>query len=64
MARGLSLIAGGVTGHVDLLQVLGGAGAVAGAAPVLKALRERNKTHTDIRMQPFYFLYKTEQALQ
>jgi hypothetical protein len=37
---------------------------VAGAAPMLKALRERNKTQTDIRMQPFYFLYKTEQALQ
>jgi hypothetical protein len=63
LAGGLSLLAGGVTRHVDLLQVLGGTGAVAGAAPILKALRERNRTHTDIRMQPFYFLYKTEHAL-
>ena len=59
---GLTLIGSGVVGHADVVQVLGGV--VTGALPLLQALRDRNKTQTDIRMQPFYFLYKAERALQ
>jgi hypothetical protein len=61
---GLAICAAGFLGHADVLQALGGAGALAGAAPVLQTLRDRRNAHNTIRMQPFYFLYGAEQALQ
>jgi hypothetical protein len=61
---GLAILAAGIFGHADVLQALGGTGALAGAAPVLQALRDRRSTTNDIRMQPFYFLYKADQALR
>jgi hypothetical protein len=61
---GLAISAAGLLGHTDILQALGGTGALAGTAPVLQALRNRRTARNDIRMQPFYFLYKTGQALQ
>lgn len=64
VAGGLGVLAGGVAGHVDVVQVLRGAGALGGVTPLLQALRDRRTAQADIRMQPFYFLYKTERMLQ
>jgi hypothetical protein len=61
---GLAILAAGLLGHAGVLQALGGTGALAGAAPVLQALSGRRTARNDIRMQPFYFLYRAEQALQ
>lgn len=59
---GLVILAAGIFGHADVLQALGGI--VAGAAPVLQALRDRRSSLSSIQMQPFYFLYKADQALR
>lgn len=61
---GLAILAAGIFRHADVLQALGGAGTLAGAAPVLQALRDRRSSRSDIQMQPFYFLYKADQALR
>jgi hypothetical protein len=61
---GLAVLAAGLLRHADILQALGSTGALAGAAPLLQALRDRHNARNDIRMQPFYFLYRTEHALQ
>jgi hypothetical protein len=59
---GLTIVAAGLLGHAGAAQALGGAWA--GAAPLLQVIRDRRTARNDIRMQPFYFLYKAEQALQ
>lgn len=61
---GLAILAAGLLRHTDVLQALGGTGTLAGAAPILQALRDRRDAHNSIRMQPFYFLYRAEQALR
>ena len=58
---GLSIVAAGLLGHVGAAALVGGA--FAGAAPMLQAIRDRNRCATDIRMQPFYFLYAADRAL-
>jgi hypothetical protein len=61
---GLVVAAAGLFGHGDVLQALGGAGALAVAAPLLEVLRSRKDANRAIRMQPFYFLYQAEEALR
>jgi hypothetical protein len=61
---GLAILAAGLLRHTDVLQALGGAGALAGAAPILQALRDRQDARDSIRMQPFCFLYRAEQAFR
>lgn len=58
---GLSIVAAGLLGHVGAAALVGGA--LAGAAPVLQAIRDRDRSAIDIRMQPFYFLYAADRAL-
>lgn len=58
---GLLIVAAGLLGHVGAAAALGGG--VAGAAPVLQAIRDRQASAAAIRMQPFYFLYAIERSL-
>lgn len=58
---GLAIVAAGLLGHDSAAAALGGAVYVAG--PLLQALRNRKAAVSNIRMQPFYFLYAMEQAL-
>jgi len=60
---GLAILAAGVLRHTDVVQAIGGTGAIAGAAPILQALRDRRSAHRSIRMQPFYFLYEAGKSL-
>jgi hypothetical protein len=59
---GLALVAAGLLGHAEVAQALGGA--LSGVAPLLQALRDRRTERNEIRMQPFYFLYRAEHALR
>jgi hypothetical protein len=61
---GLLIVGAGLLGHGDAFHALGGTGAVGAAAPVLQRLRDREADRSTVRMQPFYFLYKTERALE
>lgn len=58
---GLAIFGAGLVGHVGAVAIAGGA--LAGAAPILQAVRDRRTADSEIRMQPFYFLYAAEQAL-
>ncbi len=58
---GLAIVGTGLVGHLGAVAVAGGA--LAGVAPILQAVRDRKKAESEIRMQPFYFLYAAEQAL-
>jgi hypothetical protein len=60
---GLMVVAAGLGHHGDVLEALGGAGALAVAAPLLKALRDRTDANRTVRMQPFYFLYDVNRSL-
>ena len=60
-APGLAIVAAGVAGHADAIAVLGGVPAA--TAPVMQALRDRRVAASQIRMQPFYLLHATEDAL-
>lgn len=58
---GLGVLGAGLAGHTAPAAIAGGAATIAG--PLAKALSERKAATTNIRMQPFYFLYGIEQAL-
>jgi hypothetical protein len=58
---GLAIVGAGLLGHLGAVAAVGGA--LAGAAPILQAVRDRKKANSDIRMQPFYFLYAADEAL-
>jgi hypothetical protein len=58
---GLAIVGTGLVGHVDAVAIAGGA--LAGIAPILQAIRDRKKADSEIRMQPFYFLYAADEAL-
>jgi hypothetical protein len=58
---GLAIVGTGLVGHLGPVVVVGGA--LAGIAPILQAVRNRKNTDSEIRMQPFYFLYAAEQSL-
>jgi hypothetical protein len=58
---GLAIVGMGLVGHFGAVAIAGGA--LAGIAPVLQAVRDRKKADSEIRMQPFYFLYAADEAL-
>jgi hypothetical protein len=58
---GLAIVGTGLVGHVGAVAIAGGA--LAGIAPILQAIRDRKKADSEIRMQPFYFLYAADEAL-
>ncbi len=58
---GLTVVAAGLLGHAHTVAALGGAFTV--AAPVLQALRDHRDAASEVRMQPFYFLYAAERSL-
>jgi hypothetical protein len=58
---GLAIVGTGLVGHVGAVAIAGGA--LAGIAPILQAVRDRKKADSEIRMQPFYFLYAADEAL-
>jgi hypothetical protein len=58
---GLAIVGAGMLDHVGAASAVGGA--FAAGAPLLQALRDRRTAATQIRMQPFYFLYATAEAL-
>jgi hypothetical protein len=58
---GLAIVGTGLVGHLGAVAVVGGA--LAGIGPILQAVRDRKNTDSEIRMQPFYFLYAAEQSL-
>jgi len=58
---GLAIVGTGLVGHVDAVALAGGA--LAAVAPILQAVRDRKKADSEIRMQPFYFLYAADEAL-
>ena len=59
---GLAIVGTGLVGHLGAVAAVGGV--LAGLAPILQAVRDRKKTDSEIRMQPFYFLYAVDQALR
>ena len=59
---GLAVVGTGLVGHVDAVAIAGGA--LAAVAPILQAIRDRKKADSEIRMQPFYFLYAADDALR
>jgi len=58
---GLAIVGMGLVGHVGAVVIAGGA--LTGIAPILQAVRDRRKADSEIRMQPFYFLYAADKAL-
>jgi len=58
---GLAIVGAGLVGHLGAVAAVGGA--LAGVAPILQAVRNRKKVDSEIRMQPFYFLYAADEAL-
>jgi len=58
---GLAIVGAGVVGHLGAVAAAGGA--LAGVAPILQAVRDRKKADSQIRMQPFHFLYAADEAL-
>ena len=58
---GLAIVAAGLAGHAGAVAELGGGISV--AAPLLNALKDRTSNAREIRMRPFYFLYKVHQKL-
>ena len=58
---GLAIVGTGLVGHLGAVAAVGGA--LAGVAPILQAVRDRKKANSEIRMQPFYFLYAVDEAL-
>ena len=58
---GLAIVGAGLVGHLGAVAAIGGA--LAGVAPILQAVRDRKKADSEIRMQPFYFLYAADEAL-
>jgi len=59
---GLAIVGTGLVGHLGVVSAIAG-GALAGAAPILQTVRDRKKADSEIRMQPFYFLYAADEAL-
>lgn len=59
---GLAIVGTGLAGHLGAVAVVGGA--LAAVTPILQAVRDRKKTDSEIRMQPFYFLYATDRMLK
>jgi len=59
---GLAIVGAGLVGHLGAVSAITG-GALAGVAPILQAVRDRTKAESEIRMQPFYFLYAADEAL-
>jgi len=59
---GLAIVGAGLVGHLGAVSAIA-AGALAGAAPILQPVRDRKKADSEIRMQPFYFLYAADEAL-
>jgi hypothetical protein len=62
---GLVIVATGLSGHLGQFShaaQLGG-GALTATAPIAKMIRESRVAERKVRMQPFYFLYATEEAL-
>jgi hypothetical protein len=59
---GLVIVGAGFVGHLGAASAIAG-GALAGTAPFLQAVRDRKKADSEIRMQPFYFLYAADEAL-
>lgn len=57
----LMMLGAGTIGHEPVAQVLGAAGQL--VPPLLQALRDRHAAASDIRTQPFYFLYAVDQSL-
>jgi hypothetical protein len=57
---GLAIVGTGLGGHLGAVAAVGGA--LAGVAPILEAVRGRKRADSEIRMQPFYFLYGVGQA--
>lgn len=57
----LAVLGAGTLGHEPIAQALGAAGQL--VPPLLQALRDRRSAVSDIRMQPFYFLYAVERSL-
>lgn len=60
---GLAIVGTGLVGHLGAVSAIAG-GALAGAAPILQAIRDQKKADSEIRMQPFYFLYAVYKALR
>jgi hypothetical protein len=58
---GLAIVGTGLVGHLGAVAAVGGA--LAGVSPILQAVRDRKKADSEIRMQPFYFLYAADEAL-
>jgi hypothetical protein len=58
----LAVLGAGTLGHEPIAQALGAAGQL--VPPLLQALRDRRSAVSDIRMQPFYFLYAVERSLR
>jgi ElaB/YqjD/DUF883 family membrane-anchored ribosome-binding protein len=58
---GLAIVGAGMLDHVGAASAVGGA--LAAGAPLLQALRDRRVATSQIKMQPFYFLYATDRAL-
>jgi hypothetical protein len=58
---GIAIVGAGLVGHLGAVSAVGGA--LAGVAPILQAVRDRKKADSEIRMQPFYFLYAADEAL-
>ena len=55
---GLAIVAAGLAGHAGAVAGLGSGISV--AAPLLNALKDRASSAQEIRMRPFYFLYKLQ----
>jgi len=58
---GLAIVGTGLVGHLGAVAAVGGA--LAGIAPILQVVRDRRRADSEVRMQPFYFLYAADEAL-
>jgi hypothetical protein len=58
---GLVIAGAGLAGHLGAVAATGGV--LAGVAPLLQALHDREDARREARMQPFYFLYSLDQRL-
>jgi len=58
----LAIVGAGLVGHLGAVSAIA-RGALAGAAPILQAVRNRKKADSEIRMQLLYFLYATGEVL-
>jgi hypothetical protein len=58
---GLAICGAGQLSHLGAMEIAGAATTVVG--PILEAMRQSHTTRQSLKMQPFYFLYGIQRAL-